>query len=198
MNQKESQNESFIFKNVFRLLSVSGEKWLSSIALFTVAATLSVLASESANYAASSINKWSRQSKNVVPITLNERMMAEIIALKKDVLEIKNNQMKIPSSKGAKINDVVKEIIYKKLDDIENKQKSIEDVILNNPEKALTIPLMQRDINNIKETNIQNFTSIKQSIDQIYDLTKWLLGALSVGVLSLAIANFVPKAFEKK
>jgi len=31
-------------------------------------------------------------------------------------------------------------------------------------------------------------------VDQVYDLTKWLLGALAVGVFSLAIANF----FQRK
>ena len=55
------------------------------------------------------------------------------------------------------------------------------------------MPLIRRDIDNMREANTQNLSAIKQSVDQIYDLTKWLLGALAVGVLSLAIANFFTK-----
>jgi hypothetical protein len=80
-----------------------------------------------------------------------------------------------------------------RLEAIERRQSQVEQVILNNPEKALSMPLMRRDIENLRDNNTQSLSAIKQSVDQIYDLTKWLLGALAVGVFSLAIANFFTK-----
>jgi len=80
-----------------------------------------------------------------------------------------------------------------RVDDVERRQQRLEQAILNSPEKALSMPLIRRDIDNMREANTQNLSAIKQSVDQIYDLTKWLLGALAVGVLSLAIANFFTK-----
>ena len=64
---------------------------------------------------------------------------------------------------------------------------------MTSPDKALEMPLMRRDIDNMRDSNTQSLTTIKQSVDQVYDLTKWLLGALAVGVFSLAIANFFTK-----
>lgn len=55
------------------------------------------------------------------------------------------------------------------------------------------MPLMRRDIDNMRDANAQSIGAIRASVDQIYDLTKWLLGALAVGVLSLALANFIQR-----
>lgn len=81
-----------------------------------------------------------------------------------------------------------------RLDALSGRLQALEQAIQSTPEKALTMPLMRRDIDNLKESNAQGIGAIKASVDQIYDLTKWLLGALAVGVLSLVISNY----FQRK
>lgn len=80
-----------------------------------------------------------------------------------------------------------------RIDGLEKRLSALEAALMTSPEKALSVPIMRRDLDNMRETNAQSLTSIKASVDQIYDLSKWLLGALAVGVLSLAIANFFTK-----
>jgi cell division protein FtsL len=75
--------------------------------------------------------------------------------------------------------------------ELKSREDKIEAVILNNPSKALEMPLIERDVENIKTAEQTNFASMKDSVDRIYDLNKWLLGAMAVGILTLAISNFL-------
>lgn len=59
--------------------------------------------------------------------------------------------------------------------ELKSREDKIEAVILNNPSKALEMPLIERDVENIKTAEQTNFASMKDSVDRIYDLNKWLL-----------------------
>ena len=50
--------------------------------------------------------------------------------------------------------------------------------------------MLRRDLESLRDAQSQGLTAVRQSVDQVYDLTKWLLGALAVGILSLAISNY--------
>ncbi|MET0466774.1 MAG: hypothetical protein ABW007_26675 [Chitinophagaceae bacterium] len=81
-------------------------------------------------------------------------------------------------------------------------QESVSDMerlIMDNPSKALAMPLMRKDLDSLKENNQAEMTSLRKDIDRIYDLNKWLVGlmfTMALGVLTLAISNFW-KAKEK-
>jgi hypothetical protein len=59
--------------------------------------------------------------------------------------------------------------------DISSRLSKLESVILENPVKALEIPLMKRDIENIKDSEKEGFKRLKENIDRTYDISKWLL-----------------------
>jgi hypothetical protein len=67
----------------------------------------------------------------------------------------------------------------------EERQQKLEQVILSDPVKALETPLLKRDIEAVRSANTQAVEDLRRSIEQTYDLSKWLLGALALGVLSL-------------
>jgi hypothetical protein len=80
----------------------------------------------------------------------------------------------------------------------ENQKKltSLEAVILDNPQKALALPLIRRDIDGLKESYQTNIIASKQDIDRIYDQSKWFIGLMittAVGMMALAISNFFKK-----
>lgn len=129
----------------------------------------------------------------VSQVTSNPELLPVVLALRQDVAALQRAQTaftELPESDraAAQISEVAA-----KLDALEKRQASLEEAIMSNPEKALTVPLMRRDLDNMRDSNAQSLTAVKQSVDQVYDLTKWLLGALAIGVLSLAIANFLTK-----
>ncbi|GGE98311.1 hypothetical protein [Sphingomonas prati] len=122
------------------------------------------------------------------------RNAAALANLKRDIVALQQGQTSIgqlpPGGKmGAQL-----AAFNAKLNSVTQRQDRLEQAIQSNPEKALSMPLMRRDIDNMRDNNTQSLAAIKASVDQVYDLTKWLLGTLAVGVFSLAIANF----FQRK
>jgi len=83
-----------------------------------------------------------------------------------------------------------------KLDDLKTKSSKLEEVILNSPAKALEVPLLRKDLDNLKDAQQQNLIALRQGIDQIYDLNKWLLGAMAISIVTLALSNLL-KGREK-
>lgn len=81
--------------------------------------------------------------------------------------------------------------------DLQTRHSKLEEVILNNPTKAIEVPLIRRDLDNLKDSQQQNLLALKQGIDQVYDLNKWLLGAMAISIITLAISNFL-KGKEKE
>jgi predicted signal transduction protein with EAL and GGDEF domain len=86
----------------------------------------------------------------------------------------------------------------KAVKDIVARQEKLEKVILVNPTKALEVPLLQRDLENVKSSQQANLIAVKEGVDRLYDLNKWLLGAMSVSILTLAINNFLKEKEKEK
>lgn len=74
---------------------------------------------------------------------------------------------------------------------VQARQEKLEQIFLNNPSKALELPLLQRDVEALKLMQQTNAASLKDSVDRVYDLNKWLLGGLAISVISLALANLL-------
>jgi len=67
----------------------------------------------------------------------------------------------------------------------------LEAAILQNPGKALEIPLLQRDLENLRTTQQANLQAVKEGVDRLYDINKWLLGAMAISIITLALSNFL-------
>jgi hypothetical protein len=149
----------------------------------TVAIYVAVLASLGAVIALSAI--WFADilisSPKPASFTISDR--EAMIELRKDVERVKAQQAAInptdlPSPLSA---------LDARLKQIEQKQQRIERVIMADPNKALELPLMRRDLEALEERQAVSNEATRRSVEQVYDLSKWLIGALAVGVLSLAL-----------
>ncbi len=77
--------------------------------------------------------------------------------------------------------------------------EKMEGAILASPAKALEIPLLQRDVENLRSTQANAIAAVKDGVDRLYDINKWLLGAMAVSVITLALSNFLrPKEGASK
>ncbi len=109
----------------------------------------------------------------------------------KEINDIRDSLQNVPKlSEGSKLSLQLKQI-QKSVADIQSREESLERAILVNPSKALEIPLIQRDLENIKVTEQANIVLLREGVDRVYDLTKWLLGAMAVSIITLGIGNFV-------
>ena len=80
------------------------------------------------------------------------------------------------------------------LDKTKSEVAALDNAIMKSPEKALEMPLLRRDMDNMKETERSNIDSLKAEIDRVYGLGEWFIGlmaTMAIGVLSLAITNFL-------
>ena len=83
--------------------------------------------------------------------------------------------------------------LYKIKDQIEN----LNNIILEDPEKALTVPLLKVEIKNQKEQNDKELQSIKDDMTRIYDMNKWIIGLVFTMLVSLIALN-LSNLYSKK
>ena len=84
--------------------------------------------------------------------------------------------------------------LFSEVNSLKSDVSIINDAILDSPEKALTIPLLKKDLNNLKETFNKGLDNIEKDTTRIFDMFQWTIGlffTLAVGILTLAIGNFV-------
>jgi tetrahydromethanopterin S-methyltransferase subunit G len=74
--------------------------------------------------------------------------------------------------------------------------KNLEKVILDNPEKAISIPLLKQQLENQKDQNEKEFKYTKDEIARVYDINKWIIGlvfGMLVSIIVLNISNLLSK-----
>lgn len=74
---------------------------------------------------------------------------------------------------------------------LQTRQMKLEQVILDNPAKALEMPLLRRDVESLRNSQQENLVLIRQSIDRVYDQNKWFIGAILVSIIGLAISTYL-------
>lgn len=77
----------------------------------------------------------------------------------------------------------------------------MEDAVLEDPAKALEMPLLRNDFDHLKESYEADALALRDEVSRIYDLNKWFIGlmfSMAIGIIGLAITNFIksPKKDE--
>lgn len=70
----------------------------------------------------------------------------------------------------------------------------IETAIQESPERAMSIPMLRRDLTALQGDLRDGNLATRAEIDRIYDLGKWLLGlfgTMAIGILGIATTNLV-------
>ncbi|MEM8822445.1 MAG: hypothetical protein AAGF30_02445 [Pseudomonadota bacterium] len=72
--------------------------------------------------------------------------------------------------------------------------ETIEVAVTDNPERAMSIPILRRDIDVLRTDVTEDLGIVRAEIDRIYDLGKWFIGliaTMAIGVLGLAVGNLI-------
>jgi hypothetical protein len=73
--------------------------------------------------------------------------------------------------------------------ELENKIETLNNIIVENPEKSLSIPLINKDIENIKKDNDLRIELIKDKVETVIDLNKWILGLIFSLLITIVLSN---------
>lgn len=154
--------------------------------LSLVALLLSVVAF-ALNLAVSEQNSTLRHSAPPAAIA------GEVVRLRNELSQVRSELQVLKDRPVSPSPGVNLSILERRVAIIAKRQEELDAILTTSPDKALAVPLLRKDLDAQKENVAQSVASLRASLDQLYDLTKWLLGALAVSVASLAISTYLPK-----
>lgn len=161
--------------------------FISGVAIIITMVTLITLLSSKTNYLEDSmINKMSD-----ISIISNNNEYIERNSQKKYQENLKSDTTSINEDPGVKKFAFELQRTQDDIKDMFHRQKQLEEVILEDPLKALETTMLRHDIENMKKMQKANIEAIKREVDKIYDMNKWLIGGIATSVLALAISNFL-------
>jgi hypothetical protein len=68
---------------------------------------------------------------------------------------------------------------------------ALDAALLNTPDKALSIPLLRKDLEDFRLANQRDVDSIRLEMGRAYELNKWLMGFLLAAVLGMIVNNLI-------
>ena len=109
-----------------------------------------------------------------------------------EIEKIKNqiNALSNPPSEGN-VSIILSEMT-ERVSDLEKTISTIETAIVDSPERAMSIPILRRDLDSLRTDVRSDLVGTKQEIDRVYDLSKWFIGlmaTMAIGILGLAVGN---------
>ncbi|XPF94866.1 hypothetical protein ACM9HF_02320 [Colwellia sp. RE-S-Sl-9] len=84
--------------------------------------------------------------------------------------------------------------LEEKIDSISIRVTEFENAITADPLKALAVPILRKDLDNVRSSLNTEIRQSKAEIDRIYDQNKWFIGLLfsiAISVLGMVITNYV-------
>lgn len=136
---------------------------------------------------------------SILGIAVISYYFLETIFIKNDIQKLKIENQNIQLQK--RIDELESRLITKdtiisisspseeRIQELEKKIETLNNIIIENPEKSLTIPLLNKDIENIKKENELQIELIKDKVETVVDLNKWILGLIFSLLITIVISN---------
>lgn len=80
---------------------------------------------------------------------------------------------------------------------LKDQLKSLNNAILDNPSKAIELPLMRKDIDQISKDQTEAIAQLQGNLNQLVDLGKWLIGGIYFSVIGLIISALFSRIGSK-
>jgi hypothetical protein len=75
---------------------------------------------------------------------------------------------------------------------------TLTNALGNSPEKALTVPLLRKDVEDLRAATQRDLDSIRAEMGRNYDLNKWLIGLILAAVLGTVINSVMQSKSSKR
>ena len=165
------------------------QRWLGLVSMLT--AVISTVFAASFTILKSGVSEGGGTPGLPVSGQSQETLAAQVEGLKRELELLRAN-----AAKAATLPDDAK--LAQQLVQLASTGKSLDDrlqrleaVILSNPAKALEIPLLQRDLEALRVAQQTNQLAAKDSVDRLYDISKWLLGTMAISIITMALSNLL-------
>lgn len=89
--------------------------------------------------------------------------------------------------------------------DVQSRLRNLESAVLDDPTKLLAVPIIRKDLDNLKESTQSSQLGLRQEFERVYDISKSSLNvaitglvAIIVGVVGLLAAFIGAKVFDTR
>jgi hypothetical protein len=198
---KNEQNISDIVNTSFSIRHKNTSLWLNIVSMIIATIALTLGGFFLPEFLSKNIFKSPKQIQyycDSIPIC------DQILYLKKSIIEL---NFKIESSLYFK-NDSIKKISFNSIElsqmkqsinNLRNELENLNKIILDNPEKAISIPLLNQKMEDQKNQQIKENQYLKDEIARVYDINKWIIGlviGMLVSIIILNISNLIKNKKE--
>ncbi|ELI1809230.1 hypothetical protein VCSRO163_3607 [Vibrio cholerae] len=171
-------------------------RWGSTIAAVSSSAVIGILASMVLGLLSDSSPTMSNKD---LTLALDEIQQSQL-QLRESLSELKQNLIKVESGVSTLSNlpdEQVWKIEVSKLkgntDIITAKIDALEDALTVNPAKALAVPILRKDLENVEQSLKAELRQTRAELDRMYDQNKWFIGLLftvALSVLGIVATNW--------
>jgi len=137
------------------------------------------------------LRRPSTESIDAQLLKVTQRLESEVQALDKtlaqtvaDVQRLKD----LPPSEASVLQASVQEA-RDRYEQLAKRMTVIDESLGENVEKALSVPLMRRDIAALKDVYERHIAQSKEAVDRVYDQNKWFIGLFLSGLITLSVSN---------
>jgi hypothetical protein len=78
-----------------------------------------------------------------------------------------------------------------RLNSIQGRFKQVEDVIIQDPQKSLSLVIMKRDFESMQKSIDEKYLLQNSAIDRLYNIFGWSIGALLIAIAAQIISGYV-------
>jgi hypothetical protein len=114
--------------------------------------------------------------------------------------EVKSLQQQLDALNQKPSNAAQLAEINNKIAPIDKRLADLEQIILDNPSKALSLVLINKDIDTIQQRQETDLQALRDEISRVYGLNQWFLGILipmAISVVGLTIRNLLSERESK-
>lgn len=140
-------------------------------------------------------------SRQPIEISLSRAVEEEINDVRAIVIELEKtisltqNQIRALKTVTTEQKVSVELAAIKKIvEKLRSNYQTIETAIVENPQRAMSLPILRRDIDALGSDLRGDLAATRKEIDRMYDWSKWFVGlmaTMALSVLGLAIVNFL-------
>ena len=124
---------------------------------------------------------------------LNKVAMEDIQSIQTRVSTLERSLRDLPEDKLAGLE---KAQLNESIQTLNQKVDRLGDIILESPEKALAIPLIRKEVEELNDKQRALAISVEGQIDRIYDFSKWFFGLMITLAIGLVTMGFVRRPRE--
>lgn len=118
------------------------------------------------------------------------------IAIRSDLSDLKKEISAITSVPDGAAWKKESIAIKQRVATLESKLRALENALTSNPEKALAVPILRKDLDNAQKVFKSEVSQTRAEVNRLYDQNKWFIGlmfTIAVSVLGMAVSNFMGK-----